>query len=148
MTRSGFIRRFLTTAATAAAFACAADVSVAMPAFFSARAITTPAANQLTNVGYYFDWSLPGPFIGDVVSDPSLPVLDPDYYVPYNPLPFVYLAPALFCPPQIFYGSGRLAERIYGPYPPTRYSSIYAGFGRTWASFPHRPFRGYKGYYR
>jgi hypothetical protein len=147
MAPSRFIRRFVTTAVTAAVFAT--HVAVAMPAHFSARAIQTPIADDLIEVGYYFDGYAPGLFIGEVVVDPWGPLpADLTYYVPYDPLPYVYWIPAVFCPPLIYYGSGRMAERTYGPYPPTRYASIYAGFGRTWASFPHRPFRGYKGYYR
>jgi len=136
----------MTTAVTAAAFAT--HVAVATPVQFSAHAIPNPIADKVITVGHYFDGYAPAPFIGDAVIDPWGPLPDVTFYVPYEPLPYVYWIPAVFCPPMIYYGTGRMAERTYGPYPPTRYASIYAGFGRTWASFPHKPFRGYKGYYR
>ena len=144
MTTSSFIRRLLTTAVTAAVLSGVTDASKAAPALYSTQGLKAAVSSDLIEVGFYFDGYVPGPFIGDPVIDPWGPVIVPPYFLPYE-LPYPYFEPAVFCPPLIFYGSGRLAERTVGPYPPTRYASIYAGFGRTWASFPHRPFRGYRG---
>ena len=132
------------TAVTAAVLAVI--VSKPTPALFGTKGLAAAVPGEVIDVGFYFDGYAPDAFIGDVAIDPPVPVVLPPYFLPYE-LPYFYVEPAVFCPPLItygYYGSGRLSYGIYGPYPPTRYSSIYAGFGRTWASFPHRPFRGYK----
>jgi hypothetical protein len=159
MGTASLIRYSLAAVVTGTMALSGAAPSSAAPVLSSTAAVKAAAPDQVIDVGYYYQdyggaW-INGPlavgFLGaSVVSPFYYPVSYPPYVYAAPP---VYYTPPLYYSPAVVYGRPLLAPDPYYPslYPyvrSNRYYGIYRGYGRTWASYPYRGYRGHARTYR
>jgi hypothetical protein len=131
----------------------------AAPVLSSTAAVKAAAPDRVIDVGYYYQdydgaW-INGPLaVGFLGASVVSPFYYPSYYLPYvYAAPPVYYTPPLYHGPAVVYGRPLLAPDPYYPsfYPyvrPYRHHGVYRGYGRTWASYPYRSYRGHVRVYR